>query len=113
MAQKAALAVTVLIALFLVGCGGGNDGDGVIGSAVTEKGDTVVLRARADATGRMDEFARLEQNMLAFANAQAQRQGQPPPFQINVQVDGETVARATHNANSDAAARSFSPVPAY
>ena len=71
------------------------------------------MPARADTAGRMDEFARLEQNMLAFANAQAQRQGQPPPFQINVQVDGETVARATHNANSDAAARSFSPVPAY
>ena len=50
---------------------------------------------------------------MAFANAQAQRQGQTPPFQVNVQVDGETVARASHDANRDAAARSFSPVPAY
>jgi len=74
---------------------------------------TSAMPASADATGRMNEFAQLEQNMLAFANAQARDRGQAPPFTVNVQVDGETVARATHNANSDAAARSFSPVPAY
>lgn len=74
---------------------------------------TSAMPATADVTGRMNEFAQLEANMLAFANAQARERGQAPPFQINVQVDGETVARATHNANSDAAARSFSPVPAY
>ena len=51
--------------------------------------------------------------MMAFANAQAQRQGQAPPFTVNVQVDGETITRANHNANRDTAARSFSPVPAY
>jgi hypothetical protein len=51
--------------------------------------------------------------MMAFANSQAQRQGQQPPFTVNVQVDGETVARAAHNANRDSASRSFSPVPAY
>ncbi|MCA9559743.1 MAG: phage tail tape measure protein, partial [Myxococcales bacterium] len=74
---------------------------------------TSAMPSRAEATGRMNELAQLEQNMMAFANAQARDRGQAPPFQINVQVDGETVARATHNANSDAAARSFSPVPAY
>ena len=74
---------------------------------------TSAMPSRAEATGRMNELAQLEQNMMAFANAQARERGQAPPFQINVQVDGETVARATHNANSDAAARSFSPVPAY
>jgi TP901 family phage tail tape measure protein len=41
----------------------------------------------------------------------------PPPARgplvVNVQVDGQTVARAVHKADSDAAARSFSPVPAY
>jgi len=61
----------------------------------------------------MNEFAQLEANMMAFANSQARERGQAPPFQINVQVDGETIGRATHNAGSDAAARSFSPVPAY
>src|SRR5690606_13266323 len=82
-------------------------------TAARSEAATSAMPAAADATGRMNELAQLEQNMMAFANAQAQRQGQPPPFQINVQVDGETVARATHRANSDAAARSFSPVPAY
>ena len=71
------------------------------------------MPAVADASGRSNELARLEQNMLAFANAQAQRQGQAPPFQVNVQVDGETIARATHRADRDVATRSFSPVPAY
>lgn len=35
------------------------------------------------------------------------------PVVVNVQVDGQTVARAVHKAGSDTAARSFSPVPAY
>jgi len=74
---------------------------------------TSSMPSSAEAAGRMGELAQLESNMMAFANAQARDRGQPPPFQINVQVDGETIARATHNASSDAAARSFSPVPAY
>ena len=74
---------------------------------------TSSMPAAADTAGRTNELAQLEANIMAFANAQAQRQGQTPPFQVNVQVDGETVARASHNASRDAAARSFSPVPAY
>jgi hypothetical protein len=58
-------------------------------------------------------MARLEANLMSFANARAKERGQPPPFQINVQVDGETIARATHHASRDLAGRSFSPVPAY
>jgi len=67
----------------------------------------------ADTAGRMNEFAQLEANLRGFANDRARDRGQPPPFQINVQVDGETVARATHNANQDNASRAFTPVPAY
>ena len=69
--------------------------------------------ASADSRARADEFARFEANLMSFANARARERGQPPPFTVNVQVDGETIARATHNANQDTAARSFSPVPAY
>ena len=69
--------------------------------------------ASADMRARTDQLAQLEANMMAYANGRARAQGVPPPFTVNVQVDGETVARATHNANSDTAARSFSPVPAY
>ena len=71
------------------------------------------MPARAEASGRHSDLAQFEANVLAFANAQARAQGQAQPFEVNVQVDGETVARAVHNANTDAAARSFSPVPVY
>ena len=67
----------------------------------------------ADTTTRMNEFAQLEANLQRFANDRATARGQAPPFQINVQVDSETVARATHNANQDNASRAFTPVPAY
>ena len=37
------------------------------------------------------------------------------PIQVNatLELDGQTVAHVVHNANSDSAARSFSPVPSY
>ena len=74
---------------------------------------TSSMPAATDARGRMDELARLEANLMAFANARARERGQPPPFTVNVQVDGEAIARATHNASTDLASRSFSPVPVY
>ncbi len=37
----------------------------------------------------------------------------PAPVTVNVQVDGATIATAVHKAGSDAASRSFSPLPAY
>lgn len=74
---------------------------------------TSSMPAAADAAGRTRDFAQLEAHVMALTRAQAQRPSQTPPFQINVQVDGETVARASHNAHRDVAARSFSPVPAY
>jgi TP901 family phage tail tape measure protein len=86
---------------------------GTESTAARSEAATSAMPAAADAAGRTNEFAQLEANMMAFANAQAQRQGQAPPFQINVQVDGETIARANHRADRDVATRSFSPVPAY
>lgn len=71
------------------------------------------MPSAADATNRMNDFAQLEANLRGFANDRARERGQPPPFQIQVQVDGETIARATHNANQDNASRAFTPVPAY
>jgi len=61
----------------------------------------------------MNEFAQLEANMMSYANSQARDKGQTPPFTVNVQVDGETVARAVNGAQQSSAARAFSPVPAY
>ncbi len=71
------------------------------------------MPSAADARGRMSEFAALEANLRGYANDRARERGQPPPFQIQVQVDGETIARATHNANQRNASRAFTPVPAY
>ena len=74
---------------------------------------TSPMPALADTNAQMNEFAQLEASLRGFASDRARTQGQVPPFQINVQVDGETVARATHNANHDNASRAFTPVPAY
>jgi len=50
---------------------------------------------------------------MSYASEQAKLRGQAPPLEIHVQVDGETIARAVHNANQANASRAFSPVPAY
>jgi TP901 family phage tail tape measure protein len=71
------------------------------------------MPAVVDTRARTDDFARFEASMKAYANDQAQRQGKAPPFNINLQVDGETLARVQSNAETDLATRSFSPVPAY
>jgi hypothetical protein len=71
------------------------------------------MPAVAEATRRTTDLAQFETSLRTVAQAQNSSQGQGPPLQINVQVDGETVARAVHGADRDVAARSFSPVPAY
>lgn len=68
--------------------------------------------AVAEAGARAADLAQLQASLLGYAAGSNDR-GTPPPFTINVQVDGETIARAAHKANADAAARSFSPVPSY
>jgi len=71
------------------------------------------MPAAVDTRARADDFAQFESNMKAYANDRAQQQGKAPPFNINLQVDGETLARVQSNAETDLASRSFSPVPAY
>ncbi len=71
------------------------------------------MPAAVDTRARADDFAQFEANMKGYANDQAQRQGKAQPFNINLQVDGETLARVQSNAETDLASRSFSAVPAY
>jgi TP901 family phage tail tape measure protein len=71
------------------------------------------MPAAVDTRARADDFAQFESNMKAYANDRAQLQGKAQPFNINLQVDGETLARVQSNAETDLATRSFSPVPAY
>jgi len=82
-------------------------------TAARSEAATSSMPAAADSAARMNEFAQLEANMMSYANAQARDKGQAPPFTVNVQVDGETVARAVNSAQQSNAARAFSPVPAY
>jgi TP901 family phage tail tape measure protein len=82
-------------------------------TAARAEAATSSMPAAADSRARMGELAQLEANMMAYANSQAKERGQAPPFTVNVQVDGETVARAVNNAQQGNASRAFSPVPAY
>ena len=86
---------------------------GTQSTAARSEAATSSMPAAADSTARMNEFAQLEANMMSYANSQARDKGQAPPFTVNVQVDGETVARAVNGAQQSSAARAFSPVPAY
>ena len=73
----------------------------------------MTMPSRVEAAGRASELAQLEANVLSFASARSRERGQAQPLAINVQVDGETIARAVHSAERDAETRSFSPVPVY
>ncbi len=71
------------------------------GGAVRAEVATSALPAAADVGSRASALAQFEQGLLALAAPQSGRQGGPPPFTINVQVDGETIARAVHRAERD------------
>jgi hypothetical protein len=65
--------------------------------------------AAAEADG--NRAASLEDALAAATRATARTSDQP--ITVNVQVDGETLARASARASRDVASRSFSPVPVY
>jgi hypothetical protein len=68
------------------------------------------MPAAAAASGEADRAAAVE---AALARATPGRPAAEQPITVNVQVDGETVARAAAHASRDVAGRSFSPVPVY
>ena len=71
------------------------------------------MPAAVDAAARQDELSRLAANALSGTSRFPEGPAAMPPMTVNVQVDGETVARAVNNAQESNAARAFSPVPAY
>jgi hypothetical protein len=78
-----------------------------------QNGPAQASGAPAAATAPMPALAAL-QAQPAAPTAPAAPPGQAPgPVVVNVQVDGQTVARAVHKAGADSAARSFSPVPTF
>ena len=67
------------------------------------------MPARAEALSRTTELAQLQAAFSAATTGISSSQ----PISVNVQVDGETIARAGHSAQRDSAARAYSSVPAY
>lgn len=67
------------------------------------------MPARAEAVSRSADLAQLQASFAASTPASPSSQ----PITVNVQVDGETIARAAHNARRDSASRAFSSVPTY
>jgi TP901 family phage tail tape measure protein len=73
---------------------------------------TSPLPAAAELTVRLSGIEQVSAAVLAASNLRGLRAGQPP-ITVNVQVDGETIARAANSAAQASAARAFSPVPVY
>jgi TP901 family phage tail tape measure protein len=66
--------------------------------------------AQAEATTRARQMA----SVFDFATQRrADSKSQTMPFVVNLQVDGETIARAVNKAEQSSASRGFSPVPVY
>jgi len=70
---------------------------------------TSSMPARAEAVSRRADVAQLQASIATRPQASTS----PQALTVNVQVDGETIARAAHNAQRDSASRAFSPVPTY
>ena len=71
----------------------------------------MAMPAAAETKGRSTSVL----NADDIAEAISRQRGKTPrePMTINLQVDGETIARAAHNADEEAAGRSFAPIPLY
>ncbi|MDP1826660.1 MAG: phage tail tape measure protein [Archangium sp.] len=69
---------------------------------------TASMPARAEAVSRSADLSQLQASFAASAPINSSQ-----PITVTVQVDGETIARAAHNAERESAARAFSPLPAY
>ncbi|ACY13463.1 phage tail tape measure protein [Haliangium ochraceum] len=87
-------------------------GERTVATAARAEAASAAMPAVSATASRARELGTLEASLRALVGAQAGASEQPP-VQIHVQVDGETIARATHNANRDAAARAFAPLPTY
>jgi hypothetical protein len=80
-------------------------------AAARAEAATSAMPAASEAQGRAGISDQLEARLAALVSG-LERRGQQP-LNVNVQVDGETIARATHNANQANAGRAFSPVPTF
>jgi hypothetical protein len=71
------------------------------------------MPAVSESRGRMDELLLLQSNLMTYASGRDREQAGQSPITVNVQVDGETIARAVHDSERANATRAFSPLPVY
>jgi len=69
--------------------------------------------AATEAGVRTRSLDRLESTLRSTMRDRAGGPGARQPIVLKLQVDGETIAHATHNADRDTANRTYSSVPAY
>ena len=69
--------------------------------------------AATESSTRMRSFDRVEASLLALVKSQTHGKTNRQPIILKVQVDGETIAQASHEANEELASRTYSSVPAY
>ena len=74
-------------------------------------GSVMTMPSVNEARGRSSELATLQSSMSDLAKAS--EKGGKQEMTFNLQVDGETIARASHNASEESAGRSFSPIPVF
>jgi TP901 family phage tail tape measure protein len=104
--------LATLAALPLSTESGGRDDparDNTAAAAASAAAASSAMPAAADAGARADQTAVLQAALAASSTAQ----GPVAPITVNMVVDGEVLARASYDANKDAAGRSFSPVASY
>jgi hypothetical protein len=70
------------------------------------------MPAVSEGRRRSEELSGLADSIASLATARAKREGDHQ-MTFRLEVDGETIAQASHNASRDAANRAFSPIPVY
>ncbi len=76
------------------------------------KSTSTAMPSVAESQGRTREMNDIKHTVSELARAKSEG-AEDKPMNIKLQVDGETIARASHKASRDAAGRSYSPVPVY
>jgi TP901 family phage tail tape measure protein len=79
----------------------------------TSAGALTATPAATEAGSRNQSFERLETALRASTLGRSTALGGRQPIILKLQVDGETIARASYNADQDTADRTYSSVPAY
>lgn len=83
---------------------------GVSPNAVANAGPVPSSSAMPSVVEHRERQGMLER-LLGQSSAQSQAAGDGRPIQVSLEVDGETLARVTSDANRRRAVRSFAPVP--